>query len=152
VVIIIFLIGVYDTSPINCQVGAVFYIYFFLRALIRHNPKAWVTFSWVGIPGLRPYERVFVPDILSLGVFRPGWLWPKFDIDHASHVSFYISMGFHATTLFPKSVLMGLSSFAIWDKSKVIMAISVAIWVVNLGFQLKGKLISSTIPYESQRI
>jgi hypothetical protein len=61
-------------------------------------------------------------------------------------------MGFHATTLFPKSVLMGLSSFAIWDKSKVIMAISVAIWVVNLGFQLKGKLISSTIPYESQRI
>jgi hypothetical protein len=46
---------------------------------------------------------------------------------------------------------MGLSSYAIWDKSKVIMGISAAIWVVNLGFQLAGKLTSS-IPCESQRI
>jgi hypothetical protein len=35
---------------------------------------------------------------------------------------------------------MGLSSFAIWDKSKVIMAIPAAIWVINLGFKLSGKL------------
>jgi hypothetical protein len=48
-------------------------------------------------------------------------------------------------------LIMELSSFAIWDKSKVIMAISAAIWVINLVFQLAGKLISS-IPCESQRI
>jgi hypothetical protein len=119
----------------------------FLRALIGHNPKALVTSSWVGIPGLRPYERAFVPDTLSLGIFGSGWLWPKFDIDHASHVSFY---GFHATTLFPKYVLMELSSYAIWDRSKVIMAISGGIWMINLGFQLAGKLTSSTIPCESK--
>jgi hypothetical protein len=35
---------------------------------------------------------------------------------------------------------MGLSSFAIWDKNKVIMAISAAIWAINLGFQSAGKL------------
>jgi len=40
--------------------------------------------------------------------------------------------------IFPKYVLMELSSFAIWDKSKVIMAISGAIWVINLGFQWKA--------------
>ncbi|KAF8497395.1 hypothetical protein F5888DRAFT_279971 [Russula emetica] len=36
------------------------------------------------------------------------------------------------------SILIMLRIFAIWDKSKVIMAISVAIWVINLGFQLAG--------------
>jgi hypothetical protein len=45
-----------------------------------------------GHPG-DPFERAFVPDIFSLlGIFLPGWLWPKFDIDHASDVSFYVSM------------------------------------------------------------
>jgi hypothetical protein len=43
-------------------------------------------------------------------------------------------------TLFPKYVLMKLSSFAIWDRNKVIMAISAALWVINLGFQVTGKL------------
>ncbi|KAF8497393.1 hypothetical protein F5888DRAFT_279772 [Russula emetica] len=36
------------------------------------------------------------------------------------------------------SILIMLRIFAIWDKSRVIMAISVAIWVINLGFQLEG--------------
>jgi hypothetical protein len=128
-------------------VGVVFYIYFF-TVLIGHNPKAWITSGWVGIPGLDPYEKAFVPDILSLGIRRSGWLWPKFDIDHASHVSVCMAS---MRRLFPKYVLMALSSFAIWDRSKVIMAISAAIWFINLGFQLEGKLTSS-IPCESQRI
>ena len=47
-----------------------------------------------GLPGLPGdlFEREYVPDIFSLGIFRPGWLWLKFDIDYASHVSFYVSM------------------------------------------------------------
>ncbi|KAF8497430.1 hypothetical protein F5888DRAFT_283066 [Russula emetica] len=36
------------------------------------------------------------------------------------------------------SILIMLRIFAIWDKSKVIMAISAVIWVINLGFQLAG--------------
>lgn len=60
-------------------------------------------------------------------------------------------MCLHATALFFKYVLMKLSSYAIWDKSKVIMAVSAAIWVINLGFQLAGRL-TSFILYESQRI
>ena len=51
----------------------------------------------------------------------------------------------------PKYVLIQHFSYAIWDKSKVIMAISATIWVINLGFQLEGKFTSS-IPCESQRI
>ncbi len=38
----------------------------------------------------------------------------------------------HATTLFPKYVLMELSSFAIWDKNKAVMAISAGVWAINL--------------------
>ena len=88
-------------------------------------------------------ESALVPDsdILSLGIFRPWWLWPKFDIDHDSHVSLH---GFHATTPFTKHVLI-LFSYAIWDRSKIIMAISAAIWVINLGFQLAGRLTSSIL-------
>jgi hypothetical protein len=57
----------------------------------------------------------------------------------------------HATTLTVKCVLMEISSFAIWDKNKVIMAISTAIWVINMGCQFSGKSTSS-IPCESQLI
>ncbi len=57
----------------------------------------------------------------------------------------------HATTHFPKYVLMGLSSFAIWDWNKVIIAISVTVWVINLAFQLIGELTVS-IPCGSQRL
>ncbi len=86
----------------------------------------------------------FFPDILFLGFFRPGWLWPRFDIDHTSHVSFCACLPcFHATTLFPKYVLMELFSFAIWDRNKIILAISATVWLINLGFQLAGKLTSS---------
>ena len=53
--------------------------------------------------------------------------------------------------LFFKYVLTELPSYAIWDKSKLIMAISAAIWVINLGFQLTGKSTWS-IPCEAQLI
>ena len=55
------------------------------------------------------------------------------------------------TTLFSKYVLTELSSYAIWNKSKVIMAISAAIWATNVGFQLASKLTFS-IPCEYQLI
>ena len=53
--------------------------------------------------------------------------------------------------LFPKYVLTELPSYAIWDKNRAIMAISAAIWLFNLGFQVAGKLTSS-ISCEAQLI
>ena len=50
-----------------------------------------------------------------------------------------------ATALFPKHVLMKLSSFAIWEKNKAIVAISAAIWVINFGFQFSGKFTLSPV-------
>ena len=46
----------------------------------------------------------------------------------------------------PNMLLMKLFSFAIWDRSKVIIAISAAICVINLGIQLIGKLTSLYAP------
>jgi len=46
---------------------------------------------------------------------------------------------------------MEISSFAIWDKNKVIMIISAVIWVTNMGFQFSGEFTFS-IPCESQRM
>jgi hypothetical protein len=117
----------------------------FLRALTGHNSKG-LGHNRLGehpSPSQDPDKRAVCPDILFLDFFRPGWLWPKFDIDHASHVSFYACMGFHPTTLFPKYVLTELSSYAIWDRNKVVLGLSAAIWVINLGFQLAGKSTSS---------
>ena len=57
----------------------------------------------------------------------------------------------HATTLSPKCVLMEISSFAIWDKNKVIMAISAGLWLANMAFQFSGEFTFS-IPCESQRM
>jgi hypothetical protein len=57
----------------------------------------------------------------------------------------------HVTTLSLKCVLMVFSSFAIWDKNKVIMAISAALWVANMSFQFVGEFTFS-IPCESQRM
>jgi hypothetical protein len=45
----------------------------------------------------------------------------------------------------PKYVLTEIPSFAIWDRNKIVLAISAIIWLINLGFQLAGKL-TSTIP------
>jgi hypothetical protein len=44
----------------------------------------------------------------------------------------------HAT-LSPKCVLMEISSLAIWDWNKVIMAISATIWITNFVTQLIGE-------------
>jgi hypothetical protein len=55
-------------------------------------------------------------------------------------------------TTFPhKCVLMEISSFAIWEWNKVIMAITVVILVGNISFQLSGEFTFS-IPCESQRM
>ena len=128
-------------SEINCQVGAVFCIWF-LRALTGQQFQG-LGHNRLGEhpPPRDLYERVVCPDILFLDCFCPGWLWLEFDIDHASHVSFYACI--HAATSFPKYVLMELSSFAIWDRNKIVLGISAVIWLINFGFQLAGKLPSS---------
>ena len=58
----------------------------------------------------------------------------------------------HAMALSPKCVLMKISSFAIWDKNKVIMAISAVIWVANECFQFSGEFFTLSIARESQRM
>jgi hypothetical protein len=57
----------------------------------------------------------------------------------------------HVATPSPKRVLMAFSSFAIWDKNKVIMAISAALWVANMSFQFAGEF-NFFISCESHRI
>jgi hypothetical protein len=115
----------------------------FLRPLTGRYSKAWLVIGWVSTPA-RPDERAVCPDILFLDYYLPGLLRPSLDIDHASHVSFYASVA-HATTLFPKCVLMEISSFAIWEGNKIIMAITVAIWVGNIGLQLSGEFTFSIL-------
>ncbi len=63
----------------------------------------------------------------------------------------FILSWLHGMTLFPKYVLIELSSFAIWDKNKVIMAISVGVWAINVAFQLIGQFTFS-MSCESQRM
>jgi hypothetical protein len=59
-VIILVLLNLFGTSPINCQVGSILHL-LFLRALIGHTPKAWVSSAWVGIgPPTLMKEHLFL--------------------------------------------------------------------------------------------
>ena len=49
----------------------------------------------------------------------------------------------------PKFVLMKFSSFAIWDKNKVVMALTSTLWVANVSYQLAGEF-TFPIPCEPQ--
>ena len=138
-------------TPINCQVGAIFCICYYYAHWSTSIPRPGsLPVGWASLLRSDPDKRAFVSDILSLGIFRLGWLRPKFDINHASHVSFNPSM-VSMWWLFPMYVLIERSSFAIWDRSKIITAISAVVWVANLGFQLAGELTSSS-PCGPQRI
>jgi hypothetical protein len=78
----------------------------FLRVLTCHDPKAWVWTSWVSIrlAFVTSYERLFLPDLLSLGFCLPG-PGPRFAIARASHVSF---QRFCATNYAPKVYAHGV--------------------------------------------
>jgi hypothetical protein len=86
------------------------------------------------IPLSRP-----TPSLMKKHFVTPGFLVPildlfllkplhRFAIDRTSRVS---PLRFRVVTLFPKYVLIGPSSIAIWDRSKIVMAISIGLWVTN---------------------
>jgi hypothetical protein len=81
------------------------------------------------------YERLFLPDLLSLEFCLPG-PGPKFAIARASRVSF---QRFCAITTLPKYMLMERFSFAIWNRNKRIAAIIATIWVTNASLLLLGE-------------
>jgi hypothetical protein len=90
------------------------------------------------LPGSRrvtSYEILFLPDLLSLGLYLSG---PelRFAITRASHVSF---QRFCATTMLPKYMLMERFSLAIWNRNKWIVAIVATIWLTNVLLLLIGK-------------
>jgi hypothetical protein len=125
------------TSPLHCQVRALFPHLLFFPLLTCHHSKPWVQASWVSIPLAlaASYERALPPDLLCLGPFlRESEL--SFAIDCTSHVGFQC---FCVTAIFQEYMLMALSSVAIWNKNKVIMAFTAIVWVTNISLQLRSE-------------
>jgi hypothetical protein len=81
-------------------------------------------------------KKRFFLAFVSLAFWRTG-PWRRFDVDHASDVSF---LSFRLTAIFPKYVLMVPSSFAIWNMQKLVVAFSIAVWVTNITLMLVCEL------------
>jgi len=79
------------------------------------------------------YERVLPPDLLSLGFDLPKPR-PSYAIDCTSHVSSQRFCFFRVYAYAASD-----SSFAIWDRNKVAVAIATIAWVINVSLQLKSE-------------
>ncbi len=125
------------TTPLHCLVRALFPHLLFLPLLTCHHSKPWVQTSWVSIPLTlaASYERALPPDLLFLDFFLPE-SGLGFAIDCNSHVGFQC---FCVTAIFQEYMLMALSSIAIWNRNKVIMAFTAVVWITNVSFQIRGE-------------
>jgi hypothetical protein len=47
-------------------------------------------------------------------------------------------------TIFPRYSLMGIVSIAIWNRQKLVIAITTVMWVANIGFFIQSKPLSCT--------
>ena len=45
-------------------------------------------------------------------------------------------------TIFPRQSLMGIVSIAIWNRQKLVIAITTVMWVANIGFFIQSKPLS----------
>jgi hypothetical protein len=80
------------------------------------------------------YEGALTPNLLSLGFCLPSSRL-SFAIDCASRVSF---KQFCALTAL-EYMLMDLSSFAIWNRKKAIVAFAATVWITNVLLLLQGE-------------
>ena len=113
--------------------------------LRRHNhtltnqiPKVWVKFQVVSILSNVP--------VFGEGIFNPSFLGdclPEhcrlFSLDCYSYVS--VVLYFCAGASFPNQALIEpeVSSIAIWNRNKIVMAIAGGLWLSNVAASIEGK-------------
>jgi hypothetical protein len=108
------------------------------HTLTNHNPKVWIKFQVVSILSNVPVfgEGIFNPSFLG------DWLLEHcrlFSLDCYSHVS--VVLHFYARASFPNQALIEpeVSSIAIWNRNKIIVAIAGGLWLSNVAASIEGK-------------
>jgi hypothetical protein len=107
---------------------------------------------WIIIIFVRKSLDALLPEVierfaLSLFIFPDFWqldAFRSFIIDHAPYVSTR-PLGLTITLNLPKWILIEPASIAIWNKNKIIIVLTIGIWVVYLGFIVAGGSSSSPL-------
>jgi hypothetical protein len=145
VAVILTLFGIDSARPINCQVGRDACITALYSSLTGWNFKLWIIFTFVS---KSQCTSVFGHKVLcnfSFCFFLDLWLLPitfrGFVIDRAPHVS--ASSPCSSITLgFPNQILIEPSSIAVWNNNKIVIVLTIGIWVVYLAFIVEGEAFS----------
>lgn len=134
------------TTPINCQVGTVFYVDSLEPCLTCDNYKLWTLISVVSThsyaflflkrESLSP-RRFFLVPFLSVCDHR-------IVIDRSPHVR-RRHLQLHKKGNF---VLIDVTSVAIWKRNKVVLAVAITIWASDIAFHLQ----SEPLPSSTQKI
>ena len=74
--------------------------------------------------------------VLSLTDFRLPGVCHRFAVDRASHVCHRPILCF---PFFRDQTLMDDFSMAIWNKNRVVVAISLGVWTANVAFLIQGE-------------
>lgn len=130
------------TSPINCQVGTmVKYLPFHSRALTGHDFKAGMSTNIVGTISYAPQLRRGEAKSLTIVFFLLlGFILSDsvriFAIDCSSGVR---PSTIYGTTISPIQVFIETASIAIWNANRTIVAIAIGIWGINIAFLVQGE-------------
>jgi hypothetical protein len=73
-------------------------------------------------------------------VFPPDFYVPvcgrRFAVGYSSHVRLHLP--FRIATISPDQVLIDAASIAIWNRNKVVMVMSISLWVIGVAFHIQS--------------
>jgi len=139
--VILSLVGLDTARPINCQVSAVSYVHF-----VAQEPNG---LHFQGLDHFYIREQalrralVFVEiAFCTLSLFFIGlWLLGAFRcfvLDRTSQVSTSL-LCFPIILSFPNWILVEPDSIAIWNKNKIVIALTISVWATHLACIIQGK-------------
>lgn len=108
-------------------------------SLTNHERKLWITSVLVSIlayalkPLIRKKLTTHFLVLPLIGLRLPG-ICHRFAVDRASHVCHRPCF-----PVFRDQSLMDDFSIAIWNKNRVVVAISLGVWMTNIAFLIQGE-------------
>jgi len=131
-----------DPAVIAKDLLAVKYFWHSLAGLYFWEFATTLDYEWGVIRGRRPYRWTIVLYSITRVATLLAVIISLFGMDSTSRyncqvrISFQFFFGYLAFVL--ASFLIVLRTIAIWNKKKLVMAIAVGVWVINLGFQIQN--------------
>jgi hypothetical protein len=123
----------------NCQVNTMSHLYNTL-VLTVHDFKTWISFLIVSTHSTvfnRGNADALHLILITYLVFYLLVFSRCLAVDCSSHVC--LDLHLRSTIIFAELILIGASSIAIWNRKKVIVAMAITLWGINVAFLIEGR-------------